>query len=264
MRLTGTKGIIKSLCGRAIFESRLHRVLLDGAAAVVAFHRINNALEDGLTCRLDTFERYCAFFATHFNVVPLTQLVQKLEAGEPVNRELALTFDDGYSDNYEYAVPILKAMGLPATFFVVTGFIATDFVPSWERDVGRGPAWMSWEQVITLSREGFEIGGHTCSHLDLGTASSEQAWREIRDSRLELERRLGAPVTVFAYPYGGSRHITPEHRSLVEAAGFRCCCSCYGGVIVTGTDPFHLCRIPLSSRYHSPYELGFELALRRV
>src|SRR5437867_6333889 len=160
-------------------------------------------------------------------MVPLGSLVKKLETGEPVNRELAITFDDGYRDNYECAAPILQTMGLPATFFVATRFIGTDIVAWWDKDLSARQTWMSWDQVISLSREGFEVGSHTCSHVDLGTASRDDAWHEILDSRLELEQRLSAPVTLFSSTYGRETEITPAHSARVKAAGVRASRPCY-------------------------------------
>jgi peptidoglycan/xylan/chitin deacetylase (PgdA/CDA1 family) len=259
-----THRMVKSLSGQMLFASRLHRLLLDDAAVVVTFHRVNNTVEDGLTCDVETFTRYCSFFASYFRVVPLAGLVKKLESGEPVGRELAITFDDGYSDNYDYAAPILKTMSLPATFFVVSRFIGTDVVSWWDKDLSVRPSWMSWDQVISLHREGFEVGSHTCSHVDLGNVSAEEARREILESRAELEQRLAAPVTLFAYPYGDVSRMTPERRALVKAAGFQCCCSCFGGLNATGTDPFQLRRVPVSSWYGSPYHFGFDVIARRT
>jgi len=260
-----TKGGIKSLVGRAIFMPRIHHLLLSNAAVVVTFHRVNNTtVGDGLTCSVEIFERCCRFFANHFRVVPLRHLVKKLEAGAPLNREMAITFDDGYKDNYEYAAPILKELGLQATFFVVSQFIDTDFVPWWDRGLNPTQPWMTWDQVGWLRREGFEIGAHTRTHANLGEVACAEAWGEILGSRLELEEKLSTPIDLFAYPYGGENNISEKNREAIKAAGFRCCCSCFGGVNSMGTDPYHVRRIPISSWYTSAYHLGCDLALGRV
>lgn len=256
---------MRRLGGQSIFSSRLHHLLLADAAIVVAFHRVNHApAMDGLTCSVEMFERYCRFFADHFHVVSLRHLVEKLERGAPLDRELAITFDDGYRDNYECAAPILRAVGLPATFFVVSGFIGTASVAWWDASCPVQHPWMTWEQVQGLHREGFDVGAHTSTHIDLGTVSGAEAWNEIVNSRRVLEERLCAPVDLFAYPYGGERQISEDNRALVRAAGFRCCCSCHGGINGRLTDPFSLQRIPISPWYDSPYHLGAEVALRRV
>src|SRR5688572_9989140 len=109
--VNGSKGLL----GRFLFESRLTAGLLRNSAVVVAFHRVKDTGEpEDLTVSISTFERYCRFFRRHFHVVPLTDLVKRLGQGATPNRELAITFDDGYRDNYEKAAPILERLSLPA------------------------------------------------------------------------------------------------------------------------------------------------------
>jgi len=256
---------MKGLFGRTIFASGLDAVLLRDAAVVVAFHRVQERAEpdDGLTIGVDLFERYCRFFRRHFRVVPLREIVEKLERGERLKRELALTFDDGYRDNFEVAAPVLERLSLPAAFFLVTRWIGTDFVPWWDRERGARHPWMDWDQVRALHGKGFDVGAHTRTHADLGRVAGVEAEGEIAGARLDLERELAAPVDLFAYPYGGAGHLSDANREAVRAAGFRCCCSVLGGVNATGQSPFHLRRVPISPWYESPGQFGFELALGR-
>lgn len=257
------KRSIKSVLGRAMFASHLDALLLRNTAVVVAFHRVGAAApSDGLTVSVDMFERYCRFFVRHFRVVSLRDLVRGLERGARPDRELAITFDDGYRDNFENAVPVLERLGLPATFFVVTQWVGTDVVPWWDEERGVRHAWMTWDQVRHLHGNGFEIGVHTRSHVDLGKVAGIQAREEIAGARRDLQGQLGASVDLFAYPYGGPHHLAEVNREMVVAAGFRCCCSCFGGVNCAGTEPFRLRRVPISQWYVSPYQFGFEIALR--
>jgi peptidoglycan/xylan/chitin deacetylase (PgdA/CDA1 family) len=255
---------IKRVLGRSLFASGLDGVLLRKTALVVAFHRVHDAdSREALTIGVAAFERYCRFFKDHFNVVPLRDLVSRLEHGDGLNRELAITFDDGYRDNFENAAPVLEALALPATFFVVTGWIGSQLVPWWDRVEGVKHPWMTWPQVRSLHRRGFDVGAHTRTHVDLGSVRDDVAHDEIVGARRELERQLDAPVDLFAYPYGQRRNLADSNRRLVRDAGFRCCCSCFGGVVAPGTDPFHLKRVPISPRYPSPHEFGFDVALGR-
>lgn len=259
------KNTVKHLLGQAIFSSGLDAVLLRNVAVVVGFHRVQEVVEpdDGLTVTVRMFERHCRFFRRHFRVVPLRDIVEKLERGQRLNRELAITFDDGYRDNFEMAAPVLEKLSLPATFFVVTQSIGTDVVPSWDEDRGARHPWMTWEQVRALHRRGFDIGAHTRTHADLGRISGAEAQREIAGARVELEREIGTPIDLFAYPYGGADHLTDANRAFVKASGFRCCCSSRGGINVTGGSPFHLHRVPITLWHRSPQQFGFEVALRR-
>jgi len=259
------KGGVKRLLGKTLFASRLNAAFFRNAAVVVAFHRVQETVQDddGLTVTVGMFERHCQFFRRHFRVVPLREIVRKLERGERLNRELAITFDDGYRDNFEMAAPVLQKLSLPATFFAVSKWLGTDVVAWWDRERNVRHPWMTWDQVRALHRMGFEIGAHTRTHADLGQVSGAEAQREIAGARRDLEKGLGAPVELFAYPYGSREHITEANRQLVQAAGFRCCCSSLGGINATGGSPFHLQRVPISTWHASPHQFGFEVALRR-
>src|SRR5947208_1331427 len=76
------KQSVKRWLGQLIFGSRLNAVLLANAAVVVAFHRVEETDEGSLTVSRSTFERYCEYFARHFHVVSLGELVSKLERGQ--------------------------------------------------------------------------------------------------------------------------------------------------------------------------------------
>src|SRR5437867_1268153 len=93
------KQSLKSGIGRATFVSQLDRILLANTAVIVAFHRVQDASDpSGLTISCGMFERFCRFFARHFRVVPLRDLVDRLERSQDIGRHLTITFDDGYRD----------------------------------------------------------------------------------------------------------------------------------------------------------------------
>lgn len=258
------KGSIKRLLGHTIFASHLDALLLRNTAVIVTFHRVQDTdRPEGLTVPVPIFDAYCQFFKSHFNVVSLRDLIVKLEQGSKLNRELAITFDDGYLDNFENAAPVLERLGLPATFFIVTQWMGTNVVPWWDQQKGVRHPWMTWDHVRSLQQRGFELGAHTRTHADLGLVTEDEAVEEIVGARRELEQHVGTPIELFAYPYGRLANLAEPNRHLVKGAGFRCCCSCFGGVIAPGMDPFHLRRVPISSRYPSPLQFGFEVALGR-
>jgi peptidoglycan/xylan/chitin deacetylase (PgdA/CDA1 family) len=258
------KAAVKRLAGHGLFAAGLDALLLRNTAVVVAFHRIQETdPSDSLSIDTATFERHCRFYQRHFQVVPLRVLVHRLERGHSVARCLAITFDDGYRDNFENALPVLEKLSLPATFFVVSGWIGTGVVPRWDQVRGVRYPWMNWDEVRTLHRSGFEVGAHTRSHVDLGEVSTVEAHAEVLGSRLELEQQIGARVDSFAYPYGGRRDITEANREVIKRAGFRCCCSGFGGTNPAGTDPLFLNRVPISPWHTSPHQFGFEVVTGR-
>jgi peptidoglycan/xylan/chitin deacetylase (PgdA/CDA1 family) len=251
---------VASGLGGLSYAAGLHRTLLRGKAAVVVFHRVDDRYPGNpITVSTHAFRAYCRFFARRFDVVPFGTLVSMLEQQAPLRGQLAITFDDGYRDNFAVAAPILEQLGLPACFFLTTGFIESKQTPWWDREAGVNSEWMSWDHAQDLKRRGFEIGAHTVTHVDLGRLEGEGARREIEDSKCVLEARLSGPVPFFAYPYGRESQMTDANRELVRRAGFRCCPSAFGGIVRTGDDPFRLLRIPVTGWYRSPQHLGMEI-----
>lgn len=116
-----------------------------------------------------------------------------------------ITFDDGFTDFADIAVPILEELGLKATVFVTSGWIGK-----------RG--MLSENAVRDIDPAGVEIGAHSVSHRHLDLLSDPEAGEEIRVSRAMLEELLGREITSFAYPHGSHHRST---REMVRAAGFR-------------------------------------------
>ncbi len=99
-----------------------------GSAArlsTLVLHRVLPAPDPLQPDSLDAvaFDRLCSWVRQHFNVLPLTAAVQRLEQGTLPQRALCVTFDDGYADNHDVALPILQRHGLSAAFFVTTGVL---------------------------------------------------------------------------------------------------------------------------------------------
>lgn len=252
----------KARLARPIFATGLHRLLLRGRGVIVAFHRVDDRVRGNpVGCGLDEFRGYLDFFQRHFRVVPLGELLDRVEDGSPGGR-LAITFDDGYVDNVRIAAPELRARGLPACFFVTAGFIGTRTQPWWDVEYGARAEWMTWDDVRQLRDKGFEIGAHTLTHADLGRLDGDAAARELGESREILRRELGESPTLFSFPYGAPHRMTPASRARVRDAGYRCCLSGYGGTVARGDDPYHLRRAPVTLWHISPAHLGFELLFR--
>jgi peptidoglycan/xylan/chitin deacetylase (PgdA/CDA1 family) len=255
---------LKILLGRLLFGSGVYRAFFKNRAVVVLFHRVDDALAgDPITCTAVAFRTFCRFFRRYFVVVPLGELVDKVRRGEDISRHLAITFDDGYLDNATVAGPELSRLGLPACFFIATGFMDSDHSAPWDQEQGIQSRWMTWDDVRSLQRAGFELGAHTVHHVDLARVAREEAEREISGSRTKLEAEVGKPVRLFSYPFGRMDGITEEARALVRQLGFDCCASAYGGTVSRYDDVFYLRRTPISPWFLSPYQFGFETAVQR-
>jgi peptidoglycan/xylan/chitin deacetylase (PgdA/CDA1 family) len=100
-----------------------------------------------------------------------------------------LTFDDGYSDQFRYAFPILQRLGDRATFFINTATVGT-------------PNHLSWSEVEMMSRAGMSIGCHGVNHVDLATLTEEAQRYQIETCMRELSAHLGTGIVAYAYPSG--------------------------------------------------------------
>ena len=254
---------LKRLLGALIFGSGMHRLILRDRAVIALFHRVDDRLQGNpISCTTDEFRAYCAFFARHFVVVSLGELLGKLKRGERVGGHLVITFDDGYKDNAVAAASELERWRLPACFFIATSFIGSRHVPWWDAERAITPEWMTWDDVRGLRERGFEIGAHTINHVDLGVVDGDDAEREIVDSGAQLRAELGTDVPFFSFPYGRPEHLSEANRQRVRRAGYACCLSAHGGSVLPPVDPFDLRREPISPWYLSPYHFGVEVLQR--
>ena len=255
----------KALLGWLIFRSRLYRPLLGDKGVIVVFHRVNDAYpNDPITCTEAEFDRFLGFFARFFNVIPLGEMIDRIEQGKGVGNCLSITFDDGYKGNATVAAPILERHGLRACFFVATRFIGTDYVPWWDRIQAIQTQWMTWDDIRGLRRAGHEIGSHTATHPNLGLVVGAEARREIELGATELAAQLGESTGLFAYPYGGKRDWAAANQSIPKELGLRCNVSAFGGTVVAGDDTFALKRTPITRWFRWPYQFGFELVTGSV
>ena len=156
-----------------------------------------------------------------FTGITLAHLLDGWDGLRPLpRRPLVITFDDGLASVHSLALPILEGLGVPATVFAVSGYIGRcNRWPGQSGDVPRLPV-LSWSALQELAAAGWEIGAHTISHPSLDAVPTEQAAREIVDSRRMIEDRLGTAVSSFAYPYGCA---TAEAREIVSSH-FRAAC----------------------------------------
>ncbi|MEO8449793.1 MAG: polysaccharide deacetylase family protein [Gemmatimonadota bacterium] len=252
--------IISGGLGAAGYALGVNRLLMRNRAVIAVFHRVDDRYGGTpITVTESEFKAYCDFFAAHFQVIPLSELMNRLRAGRPIGGALAITFDDGYRDNYLRAAPELRRRGLPACFYIATGFIGTEIQPHWDAERGIRAEWMGWDQVRELHRQGFEIGAHTVTHPDLGKITPEQTHWEATESRRMLEAELSAPITHFCYPFGRSHNITEANRQVIQDVGYASCAACYGGTVAPGDDPFRIRRAPIYEWHLTPGQYGLEL-----
>ena len=135
---------------------------------------------------------------------------------EKVGKVFGITFDDGFRNVFEHALPVLQAYQFTSTNY----FVANQFDGSnvWDRQNGVVASdLMSKREMLAWAQAGQEVGSHTLDHVHLPELSLEAAREQLIRSRLVLSEMLGSEVTAFCYPYGD---FEPEHQRLAQEAGY--------------------------------------------
>lgn len=173
-----------------------------------------------------------------FEGLSFGELCERRRVGRAVPaRSVVLTFDDGYADFLEQAMPAMIEYGFPATVFITTG---------WLRDAGRWAAgippdrMLSWRELSEVSELGAEVGAHSHSHPQLDQISEANLLAELADSRQLLEDHLTLPITSLAYPYGYSSNRV---REVSRHAGYTQAASVRNAAASSACDPFRVPRL---------------------
>jgi peptidoglycan/xylan/chitin deacetylase (PgdA/CDA1 family) len=183
---------------------------------ILTYHAVDPGWTAALSVPPERFAEQVRWIAAHRRVVPLHDLLGGSPAGGSRDA-VALTFDDGFASVYEHAVPVLRALELPFTVFLIgkmhDGSGATvDWV---DRPPGHPLRTLETAQIRELRAEGVRFGSHSYAHLDMTTLGYERARADLVRSREVLEELLGEPVTTLAYPRG--RHDDDVRRAAADA-----------------------------------------------
>jgi len=213
------------------------------AATVLIYHHVSNNMPASTSIspahfivQMDYLEK------NNFNIVPLTELTEKLLKGDALpDKTIAITFDDSYADVYSSAYPILKQRGWPFTFFV-----NTDAVNS-------GKLFVTWDQLREMSKHGVTIANHTTKHnhiVRLNKDESLSQWREriageISNAQTKLEQEIGSAPKIFAYPFG---EYNAELKRLLKKSGYLAFTQ-QAGVLNSTTDMQTLPRFPFGGSF---------------
>jgi len=241
---------------------RLYNVLRAGDVSILMYHRVS-PLESPdvhhkgvVSAEPNEFWAQMRYLKKHYNVIPIEEI------GSAKRNSVVITFDDGYSDNYKYAYPILKHLGLPATVFLTTGFLDNPKLPWWDKMAIIGQdkkiGWlknisdkekikridrlsknhkmpsakglfMTWKQVKEMQKHNITFGPHTVSHTILTKIPIAKAKKEIKDSIDTILKKLGSIVSVFVYPNGHEKDMSKSIDSYLETIGIKHVATCLYG-----------------------------------
>jgi peptidoglycan/xylan/chitin deacetylase (PgdA/CDA1 family) len=162
---------------------------------ILMYHRVDvdrpgDAVGRELTVSPEQFEAQLAYLQAHgMAAISMAQFEERLRKGLPLDRTVVMTFDDGYANQYTYALPLLLHYGDSATFYIITGTL------------GRH-AHLNWNELYAMRAAHMDIGAHGVSHDDLSKMNDSQQTFEIDGSIRTLEQGLRAPIDSYAFPSG--------------------------------------------------------------
>lgn len=152
-----------------------------------------------------------------FNFYTASELIEHfLKEGVFPARALAVTFDDGWKDNYTNAFPILRRLQIKATIFLVPSCIGLASVKA-QAAGETARAHLTREEILEMSQHGIEFGSHSMNHQLLHQISASDVKFEVEESKRLIEEMVQRPCNVFAYPAG---FFTETAQQLIRDAGY--------------------------------------------
>jgi peptidoglycan/xylan/chitin deacetylase (PgdA/CDA1 family) len=217
-------------------------------AIVLYYHRIADDGANPWTVSNAMFVRQIRWLQERFEMVSLDEVQSRICHGYNPQPCVSITFDDGYADNCQQAVPWLIRQRVPCTYFVTVRNVLNEEPFSHDLVMGRPLAPNTLEQLRAMAMAGIEIGVHAYTHADLGAIVDPRLLHyEVVAAKEDLQAALGRSVRYFAFPYGLHANLNPAAFELAKTAGYAGVCSAYGGFNFPGDDPFHLQRIPVGN-----------------
>ena len=190
--------------------------------------------------------------AEGYRTVTLSEASRQFESNlKPGSeKQVVITFDDGFEDFYLNAVPAMQRFGFTATMY-----IATDYVGETTRRF-KGRNCLTWSQVRELEAAGMSFGSHTASHPQLHSVEIQQVENEVRDSKKAIEDNLGHAIDSFCYPYAfpeQDESFTSNLRQMLTGCGYTQGVCTMVGIADPQSDRLFLPRLPISSRDDSQF-----------
>jgi peptidoglycan/xylan/chitin deacetylase (PgdA/CDA1 family) len=221
------------------------------------YHHVNPNAGDLVTVTPEVFEGQmrCLRDGGYRSITP-DDLVAYHRGKDVPKKSVAITFDDGWLDNYLFAFPVLRKYGIRATVFLVTGRV--DGASSGGREAGSSVPThreskelvragtprrvvLNWDHVREMAAGGLvEFHSHTKTHARCDTLSADDLESELRGSREAIEENTGRPCRYLCWPYGRSN---PEAVEAAKQAGYHAAFTTKPGVVEAHDDPFDIRRV---------------------
>ena len=198
---------------------------------VLNYHQVGNNFTP-LCVPTNLFDEQMAYLKDNgYVTITPEELYEGLEGSITLpERPVLITFDDGYIDNYNNALPVLKKYGMRATIFIVPAF------------TGNNANYLNWDQIKDMERNGITIQSHTLNHRALEELPDDEIRAELLNSKIMLEKNLGHPIDFLAYPTGTyNLHIA----GIAKDVGYKASFTIKYGNVDKGSNIYALERVPI-------------------
>nr|QGT51013.1 hypothetical protein Firmicute1046_0890 [uncultured Firmicutes bacterium] len=207
------------ICGAAAGVWAANISAADVKVPILMYHHINPRYDEGNSSANLTPEEFRLHMMTlqtkNYHAISLQDYYDHVVNGTALpENPIVITFDDGYSSNYEEAFPILKELNIPATIFVVTDTVG-------ETPAGGkvNYAHFTWAQAREMQESGLiDIQSHSGTHCKMAETSVDQMQRELRRSKYLIEKNVGKTCDMFAYPFGS---YNAQTKQAARQAGYK-------------------------------------------
>jgi peptidoglycan/xylan/chitin deacetylase (PgdA/CDA1 family) len=211
---------------------------------VLFYHRIADDRATPWTHSYRLFARQMRWLKKHCELISLEEAQRRIRRGVNDRIAVSITFDDGYADNCDRALPLLIAEKISCTYFVSLRNVLKG--KPFSHDLRRGATCRpnTIPELCWMAEQGIEIGAHTRTHADLGRVIDEcKLYDEVVVAGEELQAAVGHPVRYFSFPFGLPQNLNLRAFQMAYEYGYEGVCSAYGDYNFPGDDPFHLRRI---------------------
>ena len=202
---------------------------------VLMYHSISYNEESSLNVTPENFSRQMEYLSkSGYKVISLDDYVEGLKNNTKFHpKTVVITFDDGFEDNYLYAFPVLAKHDMPATIFLITGYVDSK------------KEYLRWDQIKVMLERGIDFGGHTRNNEYLPAITDQDKLRdEIYAPRADIEENTGHEAEYFCYPIGGFNH---EVKAVVKEAGYKGACTTNRGTGRFNRDVYELKRVKVTN-----------------
>ncbi len=212
---------------------------------ILEYHKVNDRTKDEYTVSTADFAAQMdALKEDGYTAISVLDFLKAKKGKQKLpEKPVVVTFDDGYSDNYTEALPILEKRGMKATVFMVTN------------DIGL-PGYLTWDQLQDMEKRGVELGSHTANHRPLTEMTLEEARDEVQKSKLMMEWKGLKTIFVLSYPNGKYDKFLPgilkEEEYLAAVTGD-------AGLNTFQTDPYRLLRTNVPPPHFGVREFRFRI-----